>query len=62
MASCQPQDFIPMFSDLAAGAHNSILSLGRLRAGLHPHPDTFSITTAEQMLWARARATSSSSF
>jgi hypothetical protein len=28
MASCQPQDFIPMFSDLA-GVHNSILSLGR---------------------------------
>jgi len=34
MASCQPQDFIPVFSDLAAGVHNSILSLGRLRAGL----------------------------
>jgi hypothetical protein len=33
MASCQPQDFIPMFSDLAASIHISILSLGRLRAG-----------------------------
>jgi hypothetical protein len=37
MAICQPQDFIPMFSDLAASVHNSILSLGGLRAGLHPH-------------------------
>jgi hypothetical protein len=37
MASSEPQDFIPMFSDLAASVHNSILSPGRLRAGLHPH-------------------------
>jgi hypothetical protein len=37
MASCKPQDFIPMFSDLAASVHNSILLLGGLHAGLHPH-------------------------